>query len=251
MAVPTSSTTLPTTTASAATPSRVEIGVLGAFSLRIDGRPAALALSAQRVVSFLALHEGTLLRRHVAGMLWSDTTERHASGSLRSALWRLGRPEARIVEANGPHLRLAPAVGVDIHASEAAAHEILSGVCDPTRFDLCERLLSADVLPDWTEDWVLLKREYHTQLRLRALEALCGMMTSLGRHGEAVQAGILAVAGEPLRESANRVLIKAHLADGNTAAATRQFSFFRDLLNEQLQLEPSNDMQSLLGDQAR
>src|SRR5687768_6813590 len=75
--------------------SDIRLGLLGSFNLRIDQGLVGLPMNAQRLVSFLALHDGLLLRTHVAGSLWGDTTERHAAGSLRSALWRLGIPTSR------------------------------------------------------------------------------------------------------------------------------------------------------------
>lgn len=224
----------------------IQLGLLGSFSLRIDEKLVGLPMNAQRLVSFLALHDGVLLRNHVAGSLWGDTTERHAAGSLRSALWRLGHPNQPLVEATDSHLQLSTSISVDVRASQALAKRVLDGAHDLAEQDLDENLLSADVLPDWTEDWVLVKREYHTQLRLRALETLCRRLTEMGRFGQAVQAGMLAVSGEPLRESAQRTLIAAHLAEGNVAAAVKQYDSFREMLRQELGLEPSGEMRALV-----
>lgn len=225
-------------------PGDVHLGLLGSFSLHIDARAVPLPMSAQRLVSFLALHDGDLLREHVAGSLWGDVTERRAAGSLRSALWRLGHPTQPLVEVSDAHLRLSMAVAVDLRASEALANRILDPVRELIESDLDEAPLSQDLLPDWTEDWVLVKREHHTQLRLRALEALCSRLREMGRFGHAVQAGMLAVSVEPLRESAQRTLIAAHAADGNAAAALKQYDSFRALLRDELDLEPSPEMQA-------
>jgi DNA-binding SARP family transcriptional activator len=202
-------------------------------------------MGAQRLVVFLVLHEGLLLRQHVAGSLWPDTTEQHASGSLPSALWRLGQPTHPVVEVVDAHLRLSRSVAVDVHASEALARRILGGA-DLDETDLDARLLADDLLPDWTEDWVQIRSEQHTQLRLRALETLCRRLTGSGRFGQAVQVGMVAVAGEPLRESAQRALIAAHLADGNVGAAVGQYRVFARFLRSELGLEPSPAMQTLM-----
>jgi DNA-binding SARP family transcriptional activator len=224
----------------------VQLALLGSFNLRIDAAPVQVPMNAQRLVCFLALHEGLLLRQHVAGSLWGDVTERRAAGSLRSALWRLGHPTHPLVEVADTHLRLSPVVSVDVRASEALARRILDASNDLTEVDMDAGLLSADLLPDWTEDWVLVIREYHRQLRLRALETLCDRLTGMKRFGQAVQAGMLAVSIEPLRESAQRMLITAHLAEGNTAAATDAYDAFRELLRDALNLDPSADMASLV-----
>jgi DNA-binding SARP family transcriptional activator len=107
-------------------------------------------------------------------------------------------------------------------------------------------VLSADLLPDWTEDWVLMERESYHQLRLRALETLCRRLSAAGRFGQAVQAGVAAVSGEPLRESARSALIEAHLAERNVAAALREYDAFRRLLHDELGLDPSEDLRALV-----
>jgi DNA-binding SARP family transcriptional activator len=61
-----------------------------------------------------------------------------------------------------------------------------------------------------------------------------------------VQAGVAAVAGEPLRESARSALIEAHLAERNVAAALREYNAFRKLLHDELGLDPSEDLRTLV-----
>jgi SARP family transcriptional regulator, regulator of embCAB operon len=85
-------------------------------------------------------------------------------------------------------------------------------------------VLSADLLPDWYDDWVLLEAEDWRQLRLHALEALAGRLIALGCWGEAANAAGAAVRAEPLRESARAALIQAHLAVGNQSEAVREFT---------------------------
>jgi DNA-binding SARP family transcriptional activator len=107
--------------------------------------------------------------------------------------------------------------------------------------------LSADILPDWyEEDWVVLHRERYHQLRLHALEAMCDRFTAARRYGEAVEAGLAAVRAEPLRESAHRTLVRAHLAEGNRFEANRQYHNCRRLLHAELGLEPSPGLRELI-----
>jgi DNA-binding SARP family transcriptional activator len=223
-----------------------QLGLLGSFSLRIAAQPVPLPMNEQRLVSFVALNDGTLLRHHVAGSLWGATTDQHAGGSLRSALWRLGHLPHPLVDVVGGHLKLSNGVDVDIHASEVQAHRILDDSSELDELDLDESRLSTDLLLDWTEEWVLMRRERFHQLRLRALETLCRKLVAMGRIGQAVQAGIAAVSGEPLRESAHRELVMAHIAEGNVAAALRQYESFRVLLADELKLEPSEEMKLLV-----
>jgi DNA-binding SARP family transcriptional activator len=138
-------------------------------------------------------------------------------------------------------------VAVDLREGEALAHKVLDPALDLDDVAAVdEDVLSADLLPDWTEDWVLMERVRYHQLRLRALETLCRRLTEKGRFGQAVQAGLAAVAGEPLRESARLALIEAHLGEHNVAAALREYEVFRQLLRRELGLQPSQNMQTLV-----
>jgi DNA-binding SARP family transcriptional activator len=228
-------------------PTPVRLGLLGGFSLSVEAKEVDLPMNAQRLVCFLALHNQPLLRTFVGGALWGESTDLRAGGSLRSALWRLRRATYPVVSLTSDHIALAPTVVVDLHEGEALAHRVL----DPSQDlddveEVNEDVLSVDLLPDWTEDWVLMERESYHQLRLRALEALCRRLTAKERFGQAVQAGLAAVSGEPLRESARLALIEAHLGERNVAAALREYESFRQLLQDELGLEPSEDMRVLV-----
>src|SRR5437667_422329 len=128
---------------------------------------------------------------------------------------------------------------------EAAARRALHRT-DDAALELDASTFGADLLPDWYEDWVLIERERYRQLRLRALDALCERLTAADRLSDALDAGLAAVAGEPLRESAHRAVVRVHLAEGNVGEAIRQFRLCRRLLGEQLGIEPSERMQELI-----
>jgi DNA-binding SARP family transcriptional activator len=136
-------------------------------------------------------------------------------------------------------------VRVDLLEAAACARGALrEDAAADVDFDLSA--LACDLLPDWYEDWVLFERERFRQLRLRALDALCERLTRAGRLNEALEAGLLSVAGEPLRESAHRALMRLHLADGNTGEAVRQYRLYERLLREQVGIQPSERIQELV-----
>jgi DNA-binding SARP family transcriptional activator len=78
------------------------------------------------------------------------------------------------------------------------------------------------------------------------LEARCSRFSAQGALALAVDAGIEAVAAEPFRESAHRVLIEAFLREGNGGDAIRQFERYRDIASE-LGLVPSQRLVELVG----
>jgi DNA-binding SARP family transcriptional activator len=216
------------------------------FELGLAGHCLELALPAQRLLAFLALHDQPLLRGYVAGTLWLDSNDRRAAGSLRSALWRVRRLGVPLVETNGSRLQLAAAVAVDVRSTVAWARRILDPATELHDSDIAPIWRPGELLPDWYDDWVAIERERLRALRTHALEALCKRLTAAGRYGEATEAAMAAIRDEPLRESAHRVLICVHLANGNRAAALRQYRSFADLLQYELDMRPSRRMERLV-----
>lgn len=226
-------------------PRRFNLQLIGGFALHRFGEPVELPTGAQRLLGYLALQARPVSRQRVAGTFWPETSDERALANLRSALWRLNRPDS-IVVASGDAIAIAPDVGVDVHAMGAFARSVLDDVSAPDG-ELVEELAAAtELLPDWSDEWALVERERFRQLRLHALEQLCGQLASAGRYGRAVEVCLVAVSSEPLRESAQRELMKVHLAEGNVVEAFRQYEAFRILLLDELGVEPSTEMADLL-----
>jgi DNA-binding SARP family transcriptional activator len=225
----------------------VRVAVLNGFQLTSGGHPVPLVVSVQRLVAFLALQEHAVPRAYVAGTLWIDSSDKRAAGSLRSALWRLNACAMDVVDAAGSDLQLAPGVAVDLRESQNLAADLTGSrrdCPDPLLHGLT--LFTGELLPGWYDDWVLLERERHRQTSLCTLERLCECLTAHHRFAEAVVVGLATVNAEPLRESAHRALIKAHLAHGNASEAVRQYRLCCRLLRLELQLGPSDHLKELM-----
>jgi DNA-binding SARP family transcriptional activator len=224
----------------------VSLNLLHGFELTGSDGPLVLPLGEQRILAFLALHERGLHRLFVAGSLWLDSSEQRANASLRTALWRLRRPDRRLVDATPTHLALASDIAVDVRTVSASARRAIRH--ESSDDDLAELCAAGDLLPDWYDDWVIIERERFRQRRLHALETLSETLTAAGHFAEATDAALAAIAVEPLRESAHRVLIRAHLAEGNSGEAIHQYRLFSDLLSTQLGLEPSPQIHDLVAE---
>lgn len=231
-----------------APPEALSLSLLDGFRLRSGGAPLPVPLSAQRLVAFLALNPGRRSRIFVAGQLWTLAGEERAAGALRTALWRLGQASGALVQCDGQCLSLHPDAVVDVDDAARVARRLLDGA-DPASSHAAYVALrdAGELLPDWYDDWVLLERERFRQLRLHALERVCISFSAGGRHAEATEAGLAAVACEPLRESAHRALIGAHLAEGNPCEALRQYEACRRLLRRDLGLGPSRALEVMVG----
>ena len=241
-------------------PHGARITLLDGFGLNSPGsgpQPAAddLPRAVQRLVAHLCLaHRPT--RTATAGHLWPDVPEYHAHGSLRSALWRLNKAVPGLVEVSGNALQLATDVSVDVRELTSWARRAVAaaGGSDGDALPyaaladtaLPDTALLGDLLPGWYDDWVLLERERLRQLRMQALEAVAVRLSFLGRHGEALEAAHAAIGAEPLRESARRIVVRIHLAEGNEAEAVRAYELFRTLLEAELGVPPTEQMTRLV-----
>jgi SARP family transcriptional regulator, regulator of embCAB operon len=223
------------------------VALLGGFALFWGNSVLGIPTASQRLLAFLALHGRMVKRAAVAGSLWPDASESHAN--LRSALARLQGTARKALATSKLELGLAEGVTVDIRRAQALARRLLDPAVTPDRSELgmaAVPALSADLLPDWYDDWVLIEAEDWRQLRLHALEALAGRLIALGRWGEAAGAAGAAVRAEPLRESGRAALIQVHLAEGNKSEAVREFTRYRALLRAELGVEPTLRLRQLV-----
>jgi DNA-binding SARP family transcriptional activator len=197
----------------------------------------------KRLLVFVALHRGPVERRFAAGSLWPVGDDLRAAGCLRSALWRLGRAGIDLLATDKRGLALRDDVIVDVRLVGAWAARVIAGAA--TRDDLGVLpwgLDALDLLPGWYDDWALVERERVRQRLLHALEALSRQLVQLRRCAEAVEAAMMAVSVEPLRESAQRMLIQAHLAEGNWVEGRRSYEAYRAVLHRELGIEPNPEL---------
>ncbi len=228
------------------------VHLFGGPYVSVDGTRLVVPQGSRRLVAFLALRRGTVERSYLAGSLWPAGDEPRAQGNLRSALWRLRRAGIEIVVADKWSMALAPDVAVDVEHVAEWAGRLVSGC--PTEADLSMAGVppdALDLLPGWYEDWAVIGRERVRQRVMHALEALSRDLVQRRRLIEAVEVGRAAVAAEPLRESAQRVLVEALLALGNRAEAAQAFVEFQALLARDLGVEPSAELRALVADHLR
>ncbi|MCQ6556836.1 SARP family transcriptional regulator [Streptomyces sp. C10-9-1] len=230
---------------------RPRLQLLGQFRLEFHAEPVELCGNAQRLLAFLGLR-GCVSRSTLAGTLWPDVPEERARGSLRTTLWRLPRDGEPLVRCTRDGIAVADAVSVDVHALTESALGVLHGsACggsEPLRGPPAplELLTGGDLLPGWDDDWVVPEREWLRQLRLHALEALSERLAGQGLPALALEVALASVRIEPLRESAHRAVVSAHLAEGNVIEAVRHYHAYRQLLREELGIEPSLDFSRMI-----
>jgi DNA-binding SARP family transcriptional activator len=212
------------------------LALLNGFELAIGGEPVSLQPAMQRLVAFVALQPRHVERDFAAFQLWPDATEDHARANLRSTLWRLRKLPATVLEVTTRRLSVDDSVWIDIRDGlDRQADGVWS-----------RRVASGELLPDWYDEWILVERERLRQVQLRLLEERARTALTDGDPAMAIQAGLAAVAMDPLRESGHRVVIEAHLAEGNPSEAVREFDRYVIDLRDQLGLAPSPAIAALV-----
>jgi DNA-binding SARP family transcriptional activator len=220
--------------------------LLGGFRLVIDDESVHLPRAEQRLLAILALRDRPQSRSGLAGRLWPDITDARAMGRFRTLLWRLGRSGWRLVDGSADGVELGMAVAVDIQELTIVVDRFLETPNATDGARLLELAGAGELLPEWDEEWLAPERERFRQIRLHALEILAERLTEEGRFARAVEICLAVIADDPMRETARRVLIRVHAAQGNVHDAVLQYLAYRDVMHEEMGLPPSPQMEALI-----
>jgi DNA-binding SARP family transcriptional activator len=224
----------------------IQLRVLGCFRLSVDGVPVEISPVPARILAFLALHRDGVARSTLAGVLWPDVAHGRALGNLRSALWRLPGGSRRAVAECRASLRLAGDVQCDLDSIEHGVSSTATrGVPDVLAWGWRDELLAG-----WYDDWVLMARETLQLRRAVLLERLSASSCAGGQGGDALLYATLAVVAQPLRESAHRALLRAHLHQGNRLEAVELYRELESMLRRELGVAPSAETTALMADTA-
>jgi DNA-binding SARP family transcriptional activator len=221
----------------------LSLRLIDGFELRHRGSLLPLTKGSQRILAFLALEDRDVERDAVAYHLWPDKTEERATANLRSALWRIRQQPAALLITTAARVRLHPDVWVD---ARDGVRELLASSAEAILSGDAAIAMRGELLPDWYDEWLLVERERLRQLRLHALEDAARRLIASGAYARAIDAGLRAIAVEPLRESAHELVITAHIAEGNTCEARRQYERLVTVLNHDLGVEPSPTVRDLV-----
>ncbi len=230
----------------------LNISMFGSPGITLAGEPVIgfVSLKSQALVFYLAATGETHRRSHLAGLLWSDTTEERARKNLRDVLSNLRQVIGPFLEITRQEVAIAggAAVSADTLAFEAA---VRAG--GPASLARATALYSGDFLagfyPDGAplfEEWMLGQREHYRLLALYALSELTGFYVAQGQSLRAIDTLTQLLAADPWREDAHRQLM-ALLADaGDSGAAIAQYQRLRTMLDDELGMEPDDETEALV-----
>lgn len=223
------------------------MSLLGEVTIAAEGAPAVRITRRQDrlvLVRLLLGRPGPVTRDAVAEVVWPEDLPTTWSTALRGSLSRLRRalsaagvPESSLSGVDGRlELRLPSDVRVDVDDALGWLEMAESDRSDPTRsVALAARarsVLLQPLLADCDGSWLDGRRVWLDDAHTRAcrLEAVCAAET--GDHRRALQVARVALVGDPVDEVAHRVVIAAHAATGDRAAALAAYERCRGSLRE-------------------
>ncbi len=229
-----------------------EVRLLGRFQLRVDGRevPPLDSARAEAVLALLLLGDGgSMSRRHVASMLWPESSEAQARTNLRHVVHTLRRSLPgleRYVEITPQTLRWRPEppVELDVEVFERlAAGDVGAGDLEAGR--RMQQLRDAlaryrgDLLEGCDDEWLLEARD---RLRRRFHDALAELVRWCEEHSalvEGIEQAERLIRSDPLREETYQRLMRMYDASGDRARAVRTYHVCSSTLERELEVQPS------------
>jgi DNA-binding SARP family transcriptional activator len=226
----------------------------------VGGRDFAGRQGRRLFVRLAAIH-GPVPHVDLADDLWDadwppawEVALRALASKLRATLGQVGVSGALSSTGGAYVLRLPAGTWVDIDAAADAIHraEVALATGDlatASGWSLAARAISSrPLLPGEDGPWLEGLRRRLADIRLRSLEALAETWTAAGDAALGARDATEAIAVDPYRESAHRLLIRAHLAAGDRGAAARALEACRRSLEEDLGVSPSPTTLALLAD---
>jgi DNA-binding SARP family transcriptional activator len=224
-----------------------ELTLLGGWALRFDGRLLKVPLRERRVLACLVIESQRQDRYRLAEFLWPDASEERAAANLRTALSNLRHIAPGIVCGGRDCVQLSAGLQCDVIRLRAAIRTAMAQQVAPAGDNtLLEALSVGELLPGWYDEWILLERERLNNQRLRALQHLGRLALRCRDPRLAVSCALEAAEIEPHDEDTAHILISAQLALGHLADAARSYEHYRIGLVDELGLEPSPRLSTLL-----
>jgi DNA-binding SARP family transcriptional activator len=195
------------------------------------------------VLARLAVVPGDAVpRATLSALLWGGVGTEQAVDSFRHVLTdvrhALGRDAARILRTEGETVALDPdAVDVDVAAFRRHAN-------DPAGLDAAVRLYAGDFLAGLElrepafDAWRARERQRLRALATGALSTLVTRHTAADAWPQATAAAVRLLELEPLDEATHRALMRLYAAQGQRAAALRQYQACVTALARELASEP-------------
>lgn len=240
-------------------PARITFRLLGRFAATVDdGAARIVQISApmrRGLIAYLAMQPGlTETRERLATLLWGERSDRLARQNLRQSLVQLRKE----FEPSGliPLVIDRDTVGLDPALVAIDAHE-LAALAQSDDLDALERAVALiggefldgghlDVEP--FDDWLRAERARIAAIAAQVFEKYATRQEQAGNGPQAIRAAERLVALDPLREGAQRLLLRLLARHRGRDAALVQAAALTRLLRDELDAEPEPETAKLVAD---
>jgi DNA-binding SARP family transcriptional activator/tetratricopeptide (TPR) repeat protein len=221
------------------------VRLFGGLALESDG--VALPMPERRracsLLGWLALHPGMHPRSEVAARFWPDVLDSSARKSLRTELVAVRHALGSAGESALVATR--DMVGLVGHGVRVDAREFERLVGDG-RLQAAVELSGGELLAGLEDEWVYAARESHRDRVGDVLERLAAHAEATGALEAAIGLSRRRAELDPLREDAQRELIRRLIAAGELSAARMAFDDLARRLRAELRVTPSRETRRLL-----
>jgi DNA-binding SARP family transcriptional activator/tetratricopeptide (TPR) repeat protein len=218
-----------------------------------DGLPLTLAEREHALLAAIALRPEPFSRDRLTDLLWPELPESAARNAFHVCLHRLkarlGDDDAVIRTREG--YRLGSELRVDLWEIDRDLAALRAGDLDERRLEglraIYERLRPSRPPKFEAWEWFEATERHLRELRCEVAQALAKHALDEGRTQDALTLCHEMIAYDPCDEPAREIAIRAYLESGDRAAALRHFRQYRDVLQAELQCEPSESLAELVG----
>jgi DNA-binding SARP family transcriptional activator len=232
---------------------RLDVRLLGSFSLALDGRPIeALATPRlQALLAYLLLNAGAPQpRSQLSFAFWPDAAESNARNNLRQLLHQLRQalPDAGRwlrVDASSVQWDPASSFSLDVGRFEQALAEAERARRDAdatarrTALERAVEVCQGPLLPSCYDDWIGPFRERQERRCEEAAAALAAVLEEEREYPEAIARVGHWLRHDPVDEEAYRTLMRLHALAGDRAAALQAYRRCAEVLERELGAVPT------------
>lgn len=222
--------------------STLQIQLLRDFQISYQGKPLSGFESPRlrSLLAYLLLHrDAPQSRKHLAFLLWQDSPEAQAHGSLRSLFLRLRKvlPEAgRFIAADTHTLqwRADAPFTLDVDDFEKVAAQTASRAA----LEKAVNLYRGELLPACYDEWLLPERERLRELYVDSLARLVGLSEEAQEYQTAIGYTRRLLHADPVGEEAYRKLMQLYARTGDRANVVRVYQTCVAVMKRELDAEP-------------
>src|SRR3989442_1145254 len=235
---------------SSLTEQKLVLDLLGTLSLRNETHPVPVAAQQKRPLGLLAIlglsgRQG-LSRERIEAYLWPESSSARAQHALDQSVYAIRHAlGSAFILSTARELRLNPElVRVDVWEFQQAMRV---GQWDAAVGHYKGPLLDGFHFADSSEleSWI---DTHRTRLRLgyqNAVESLANLAAEAGDHSQSVMWLRRLAHADPLSAGATKKLMLALVAAGDRAGAVKHARLYRELVRQELEMEPDSEIEDL------